>query len=198
MIDLAHAAYSPIQSLFSMNADFSKLRESKFWMQKIDRFVRVQDADNSGDISRADFSRMTERYKHTIMFNPQKIELYSKLESEIFKRWNFTDESVTLSYAEFKEKLIEDLSKGETFKPFFEVVFNTLDLNDDGVISFEEWKAYYYVLGIDQAHARASFDAMDANSDGIVSKEEFINFVCEYYFTTDNKLGSAIMFGPLE
>jgi len=115
VIDLAHAAYSPIQSLFSMDADSSKLRESRFRMQKIDRFVRVQDADNSGDISRADFARMTERYNHTIMFNPQKKELYSKLESEIFKRWNFTDESVTLSYAEFKEKLIEDLSKGETF-----------------------------------------------------------------------------------
>ena len=99
-----------------MDVDFSKLRESRFWIQKLDRFVRVQDVDNSGDISRADFLRMTERYKDTIVFNPPKVELYTKIQSEIFKRWNFTDESVAVSYAEFRDIVIEDLSKGATFK----------------------------------------------------------------------------------
>ena len=46
-------------------------------------------------------------------------------------------------------------------------------MNADGVITFQEWKAHYYCLGIDQAHARASFDAMDKNGDGKISKEEF-------------------------
>ena len=181
-----------------MDVDFSKLRQSKFWIQKLDRWARVQDVDNSGDISRADFLRMAERYKDTAVFNPPKVELYKMLQSEIFKRWNLTDDSVTMSYDEFRELIIKDLSSGATFKPFFEVIFDTLDLNDDGVVSFEEWKAYYYIMGVDQAHARTSFDAMDANGDGVVSKEEYVNFVTEYLFTDENKLGSATMLGPLE
>ena len=36
-----------------------------------------------------------------------------------------------------------------------------------------------------------------ANIDG-VSKDEFVNVLYEYYYTTENKLESAILYGPLE
>jgi len=39
---------------------------------------------------------------------------------------------------------------------------------------------------------------MDKNSDGEISKEEFWNFQYEFYFTAENQLGSAILYGPLE
>ena len=162
-----------------MTTEFSKLRESKLWNQKMDRFVRVQDTDNSGDISRADFELIDERYRKLCTQNPQKVDMYVKQHSEVLDRMNLTDGSVKLTYDEFKEKLVEDLTKSGKFEPLFVAVFNNLDLNGDGVISFEEWKAHYYCMGIDQEHARASFDAMDTNGDGVVSKEEFINFLYE-------------------
>ena len=171
-----------------MAVDVSKLRESKFWMQKMDRSLRLQDADNSGDISRADVVRVRERYKETIYYNPQKLEAFLKYESEFLKRMGLIDESATLSYAEYKEKIIENLSRGGKFEPILGASFDNFDLDGDGVISFEEWKAYYYCFGIDQAHARASFDAMDTNSDGKVSKDEFVNFFYEFHFTAENKL----------
>lgn len=67
-------------------------------------------------------------------------------------------------------------------------MFNNLDLNEDGVISFTEWTAHYQSLGIDTANARASFDAMDKNGDGKISKEEFVNYHYEFFFTTENNL----------
>ena len=181
-----------------MATDVSKLCESKFWNQKIDRFVRVQDTDKSGDISRADFELVDERYRKLCTSNPQKVDMYVKQHSEVLDRLKLADESVKLTYDEFKEKLIEDLAKSGKFEPLFESLFNNLDLNEDGVISFEEWRAHYYCMGIDQEHARASFDAMDKNSDGKISKEEFVNFLYEYYLTDENKLGSAILYGPLD
>ena len=121
-----------------------------------------------------------------------------KYQIDMFNRMGLGDESAEVSYAKFKEKFIENLLTSEYWETYLGAIFNILDLNDDGVISFEEWKAYYHCLRIDQAHARASFDAMDANSDGVVSKEEFVNFQFEYFFTDENKLGSAILYGPLD
>ena len=181
-----------------MATDFSKLRESEFWNKKMDRVVRVHDTDKSGDISRADFVLVVERYKKLGTSTPEHLELMSKTQSAALDRFGLTDESVRMSYDEFKEKLIEDLTKGGEYKPMLETAFRALDMNGDGVISFEEWTAHYSCIGIDPAHARASFDAMDQNSDGKISMEEFINFHYEYIGTAENKLGSAILYGPLE
>ena len=63
--------------------------------------------------------------------------------------------------------------------------FNNLDMNGDDVITLNEWSAHYHCMGIDTAHARASFDAMDANSDGKISKEEFVNYHYEYCMVHD-------------
>ena len=164
----------------------------------MDRFVRVQDTDKSGDISRADFELVNERYMKLCTSNPQKVEWFCKYHSEVLDQMNLTDESVKLSYDEFKEKLAQDLTNSKKYERLLEAMFNNLDLNEDGVISFEEWSAYYHCMGIDQAHARASFDAMDLNNDGKISKDEFVKFLYEYYFTAENKLGSAILYGPLE
>ena len=68
----------------------------------------------------------------------------------------------------------------------------------DGVISFEEWKTHYQIMGIDLAYARASFDAMDTDKNGVISKEEFVSFHFEFYCTSEDKLGSSILHGPLD
>ena len=181
-----------------MATDFSKLRKNEFWMKKMDRVLRVHDTNKSGDISRADFDLILERYKKLGTSNPEHLEMYSKYHADILSRLNLPHESARMSYEEFKEKLIEDLTKSGEFEPLYEAMFHNLDLNGDGVISFDEWTAHYKCMGIDIAHARASFDAMDQNSDGKISMKEFVNFHYEYYYTAENKLGSAVLYGPLE
>ena len=70
----------------------------------------------------------------------------------------------------------------------FSDMFSNLDMNGDGVITFNEWSAHYHCMGIDTAHARASFDGMDAKGDGKISKEDFVSY---------HKFNSKILFGPL-
>ena len=183
---------------FAMAVDMSKLRQNAFWNKKFDHCIRAHDTNKSGDISRADFLRIRERYKSLKTSNPQHMERLSKYQAAILDRVGLQDESVKLSYAELKENFIQSLSKVEDYDEFFGATFQNQDINGDGVISFEEWKAHYYCMGIDTAHARASFDAMDKNGDGKISKEEFVNFHHEFYFTVENKLGSDILYGPYE
>ena len=185
-------------SVFAMATDFSKLRESEFWNKKIDRMIQVRDTDKSGDISRADFVLIVERYKKLGTCTPKHLEMLAKTQSDALDRLHLTDESVRLSYDELKEKVIEDLTKSGNYESILEAMFHNLDMNEDGVISLEEWTVHYQCMGIDTAHARASFDAMDQNGDGRISMEEFVDFHYEYHFTTENKLGSAILYGPLD
>ena len=51
----------------------------------------------------------------------------------------------------------------------FDEMFDSIDMNGNGEISFTEWDVHYKSMTIPSEHARASFDAMDTNRDGIVS-----------------------------
>ena len=77
-------------------------------------------------------------------------------------------------------------------------MFNCLDINGDGVVSMNEWELHYKCMRFDPKHAKASFEAMDTNGDGVVSLEEFTAYHVEFFSTTDNKLNSAILYGPLD
>ena len=100
------------------------------------------------------------------------------------------------------ENLVANFEKTEInvdeLTKIFITWFEIIDSDANGEISFKEWVDYYKVVGIDTAHARASFDAMDTNHDGVVSKEEFHAYNVEYYYSAEDKLHSSIMYGPLD
>ena len=60
----------------------------------MERAVRVQDADNSGDISRADLELMIERYSKQSPPSLQKREAYAKEWSKICDRMGLTIDSI--------------------------------------------------------------------------------------------------------
>ena len=76
-------------------------------------------------------------------------------------------------------------------------IFACLDANGDGFISLKEWRVHNSAMGISPEHAKNSFHAMDADGDGKVKRKEFVEYHLEYYNSTENKLNSAILYGPL-
>ena len=161
----------------------------------------MRDTDGDGCISRADFELMVDRYKKLDCSTPKHLEKFTQYVQKLCDSFGLVDESVKLSYNEFEEKwksaMKEWVEKG-TIENFFGSMFHMQDMNEDGVISLEEWTAHYQIAGLDTAHARASFDAMDTNHDGKISEDEFVKYHMEYLFSTENKLNSAIFYGPLE
>ena len=72
-----------------------------------------------------------------------------------------TDDSVKHTYDQFKKVLSKSVvTAGEKYKDIIRKAFKTLDLNENGFISFEEWTASHNVLGVDTKYARASFDVI--------------------------------------
>ena len=78
----------------------------------------------------------------------------------------------------------------------FSAVFENLDVDKNGFLSPQEWEAYMASLKFtDPSKGKEIFDFMDLNKDGQLSHEEFVEMSFEYWYSGENKLGSAKMFG---
>ncbi|CAB3982222.1 sarcoplasmic calcium-binding [Paramuricea clavata] len=47
-------------------------------------------------------------------------------------------------------------------------------------------------------HAEPSFKAMDTDGDGVISHDEFVAYHYEYFHTSEDKLHSSHLYGPLQ
>ena len=184
-----------------MALDFSALVQNDFYRKKFRRAVEVRDVNRDGCISRADFDIMVERCKNLDSSTPKHLERLTQHMKETCDFFGLVDDSVKYTYSEFEDKwfdiIKEWFAKGTTAR-LTASLFQIVDINEDGFISFEEWVAYHQIVGMDTAHARASFDAIDTNHDGKISEDEFVKSHVEFFCSSENKLNSAILFGPLE
>ena len=177
--------------------DVEKLRNDVFWKKKIRHAFVTQDVDKNGCISRADFDLVVQRYKGM----GSSEEHTKKLEDTFNKcceEWGLTDHSVQFTIDEIVEIHGKQLGKMKELTSMYLEMFDSVDMNANGEISYKEWETHYKSLGIPIEHARPSFKAMDANGDGEVSKQEFINYHMEFFFSTEDKLHSSILYGPLD
>lgn len=175
------------------------LQGSEFYRKKFQRAMEVRDANKDGYIQRADFMLVTERYKELGASDEHLKKIVSAFE-EGWKMWGLVDDDTALTYEEFAHNHMEAMAEysKEGAVKLFSGMFEVIDLDGNGEISFKEWEDHYRALGVNVAYARASFDAMDMDGNGVVSKEEFTAYNIEFFYSTEDKLHSSIMYGPLD
>lgn len=193
------AAVRHFQVLPALMMDFNFEQQSKdtFFMKKFSRDTEARDMDKDGFITRADFDLVVQR--HIDMGTPEKkVTELRKIMGSMSDSLGLTDHNKKLTYEEYGKswgKKIEEMGKSSIH---FAELFHAVDTNDNGEICYDEWVRHYRAMGIDPKHARASFDAMDVDGDGMVSKHEFIDYHREFFYTTEDKLKSSLLYGPLE
>ena len=79
----------------------------------------------------------------------------------------------------------------------FQIAFEILDINGDGVIRLEEWKAHSAAVRVPPEWVEATFDAIDKDGDGKITKKEFIDYQLEFFFSIEDKLNSANHYGMI-
>ena len=143
---------------------------------------------------------VVKRYKQ-LPTTPQQLENVNKMMSSFCDYTGLKDDSVQYNYTQSREvfySMMKDWAKKGLAEQYYGSMFNALDADGDGYISLDEWKNHYSAFGIDPVHAPASFNAMDTSGNGRISREEFVAYHMEYYFTDQNKLRSAILYGPMD
>ena len=180
--------------------DQAKLRrENPFWNKKLDRAIRVTDVDKDGVITRKDFEIIAQRYKNLGGISGEQLQRIQEFLMKMCDSVGLIDDTNQFTYEEFKRRHALNVANHlEKFSTIFRTIFNGLDINGDGVVSMKEWELHYKCIGLDPKYAKASFEAMDTNGDGVVSLEEFVAYSVEFFSSTDNKLNSAILYGPFD
>jgi len=99
-------------------------------------------------------------------------------------------ENVCGNFQKLGKKCIQDASR-----TIVGLYFDTVDKDNDGFVDQNDFRNFFYVLGIPENLSVLAFQSLDVDKDGLVSKEDFvkagIDFVTleEEYYPSDNFLG---------
>jgi|ERR1712008_245115 len=159
----------------------TQIAVSAFQRKKLERVFAMTDHDHSGHVTVDDF----------ILWG-EKAATVSKIE--------FTDErkaewvNAHLAYFAGKNMLIEEFVEHvekfmqqdplhvEHSKDINLTLFNVLDSDKDGHISYDEYYAFVQPAGVSPADARVGFDMIDADKNGVLSRDEVGTACARYYF----------------
>jgi len=148
---------------------------------ELKRLFSQFDTDGSGILTKKDFEINAENAAALGGYKPGSTE-YDALHSQLLTQWDSLrasadtndDGQVTFEeYENWTEKVL--LTQPEEFEKVAREanrrVFDVLDTDNSGTISFEEFKKIDW--GTDEAKAKEFFDELDVNGNGSITREEF-------------------------
>ena len=171
---------------------------SSFFENKMRTLFKRFDVDGNGVIEEADFEYWSDRL---ISLGNLDTDKSFSLKSNIKQLWTFhfapadKNRDGTVSFEEFltftrdvnfkldfylknfsikffKLQSLSDQNKQETLKAVLPLIFDSVDVDKSGSISFEEFSNFYKSINIDnQDETKNAFTTMDADNDNSISKE---------------------------
>ena len=78
-------------------------------------------------------------------------------------------------------------------------IFDVADANQDGFISLQEYKVYFYILGHDipDEEITQSFNAIDSNDDERISRDEFLDAAFDFFANVNESAVANVFLGHL-
>ncbi len=176
--------------------------------RKLIKLFSMYDADNLGVLKLPDFERVAHKLAQLKGWKPGSSDyqtlldkyayLWIHMRAEIKNKINHKLESqVTIEeWLKYHEIVLDNQEYKEEIKSIATLVFDAVDLDENGNIDRQEWKNLFQVYNIPVVYLEESFSQIDCNHDGLISKEELLSSLKDFYYSQDPDATGNFMFGP--
>ena len=168
------------------------LRNDK-WVKRTGEFFTQLDTNENGYLTREDYLLIIDKLAVAAPDRPVEIAELRKIMLE------FTDAlGLTKGVQADKQKYLELVAafslaevarKKRGQMPLVEkrgsALFDVVDRNHDGRVTFEEFKIVMKSFGFDEDAGKATFARLDKNKDGAIQRKEYIDAGMTYWCTLD-------------
>ncbi|XP_013400525.1 sarcoplasmic calcium-binding protein-like [Lingula anatina] len=168
-----------------------------YWLRKLRSFFVLHDRDLDGVISREDVVDYPVNRAKTFLGETKAKDL----EILLSRAWadflggdnqTATFDAIIGNFA----RTFTDPNFSDVNSKMAELMFTAVDINNDNMVTLEEYIRVLECFGVHPLSVKPSFEALDANKDGLISKEEFIEAAVQYFQCTCESPG-ALFWGPL-
>ena len=87
-------------------------------------------------------------------------------------------------FVERAKQFVSQPDAKEHVKALVDALFNIMDDNKDGLISYEEFMHFYKSFNVPQEAIDMIFKDVDANGDGVIDYSETYEISAKFYFST--------------
>lgn len=182
---------------------------SLFFIRKVKSYFVAMDVTHDGYLSIDDYEIIAARIiENQVDITEEEAEKIRNIWRHLFKGIMAgnkpCDKNTKVSYEEFlincANVFYHREETRENLRVSSEMIFDYVDTNKDGTISFEEYTKYQEVyFGKDRtAASEVAFASLDRNHDGVISRDEFVTAQIDYCFEAfGDESTSVLPFGPL-
>lgn len=179
---------------------------SDLQQQKISHYFRVVlDQDRNGILDENDFREIGESLCILWVYKPGSKE-YQEIIDGCYKSWEMFQRYFSKQNAEaneeqflkFYDSMISDNDKSlyhEFVTLMIGSIFDSFDLNKDGVISTDEYADMFLCYHIPIKHSAKAFVKLDRDGNGTVTKTELMEAVDEFFLSNDEASRGNWLFG---
>lgn len=168
-------------------------------------FSIVLDQDRNGVLDENDFKEIGESLCVLWMYKPGTKD-YDRIINSSLKSWEMFENYFRTQNAEAnKEQFLQffdtmlsenDKSRYQNFvNSMIGSIFDSFDLNNDGVISTDEYTDMFLCYHIPIKHSAKAFVKLDRDGDERVTKEELMKAVDEFFLSSDPDARGNWLFG---
>ena len=171
--------------------------------QKLAHLFHVMDADGNGRMEAADLDRIARDLADKRGLDPQS-ERARALRASHEGMWREVQpfvrgDGLSLDgFIAYHERILPEPGAFESsIGTLSDLVFTTLDADDDGRITIDEQRKFFEAYGIDPDLADTVFPMWDTDENGFVSTAELAEVVRQFFYSADPDSPGNWLFGPM-
>lgn len=170
-------------------------------------FFNVLDYNGDGILERQDFIDVADRLSDLREYKEGSSKRKAVRE-EILRMWTNakslsgsegSDELTLDNWLAHEQEVIDsDVLINSYIQGLARAIFDTLDEDNDGVISEEEYLKFFRSFRKDEGDGVAAFEKLDVDGKGYLTRKEFLDVVTQFHLSDDPDAPGNWLFGAFQ